>query len=205
MSWAPYNTLIPYSGFTQFTPTLPDFYWDVYSSEQRIKHICYELCKLHAYSDYLAESIDTLGANVENELKEIRKEIAKNEASFKKEVLRLIADLETGTLQWDVQRGEYASTIEAQRDMFNDVTIHSYNNEQLEQIFSDLNMTVDDLANCGLNVKGYALMNHVLLKPKKITDDMVPTNPTKKGSFTVNDLMQSALDLSGYVYVEGDN
>lgn len=199
------RNLIPYYAWTDFTPTLPDFYWDVYSAEQRIKHICLELHKLYSYSDYLANAIDDLGEDVEKELKAIRKEITKNEASFRAEVLKLIADLKSSELQWDVQKGAFTSTIEAQRDMFNDVTIHAYNNEQLEKIFNDVNMTVDDLANCGLNVKGYALMNHILLKPKTLTDDMVPTNPTKKDKFTVNDLMQSALDLDGYVYVEGSN
>lgn len=53
-----YNTIIPYFGFTQFTPALPEFYWNVYSSEQRIKHICYELCKLAAYDDYIAEQLN---------------------------------------------------------------------------------------------------------------------------------------------------
>ena len=50
--------IIPYTGFTNFTNSLPSFYWDVYSSEQRIKHICRELCKLSAYADYLANAIN---------------------------------------------------------------------------------------------------------------------------------------------------
>lgn len=50
--------VIPFSGFTQFTGSLPSFYWNVYSSEQRIKHMCYEICKLAEYSDYLADKIN---------------------------------------------------------------------------------------------------------------------------------------------------
>ena len=59
------NPLIPYGGFTTYTPTLPEFYWDVYSSEQRIKHICYELCKLAQYDDYLAEQLGLTREDVE--------------------------------------------------------------------------------------------------------------------------------------------
>lgn len=53
-----YNPIIPYASYTQFTPALPEFYWNVYSAEQRIKHICHEICKLASYSDYLAEQLN---------------------------------------------------------------------------------------------------------------------------------------------------
>lgn len=52
------GSIIPYFGFTQFTPSLPEFYWNVYSAEQRIKHICYELCKLAKYDEYIAEQLN---------------------------------------------------------------------------------------------------------------------------------------------------
>lgn len=45
--------LTPYSEFVSTTPTLPSFYWDVYSSEQRIKEMCKELCKLVDYANEL--------------------------------------------------------------------------------------------------------------------------------------------------------
>ena len=48
----------PYYAFTRYTPALPQFYWDVKSSEQRIHHMCHELHKLAAYCNYLAENID---------------------------------------------------------------------------------------------------------------------------------------------------
>ena len=45
--------LVPYSAFTSATPALPAFYYDVYSSEQRIKAICLEIDKLINYADML--------------------------------------------------------------------------------------------------------------------------------------------------------
>lgn len=193
--------LIPYVSFTSFTPALPEFYWDVYSAEQRIKHMCYELCKMHAYSDYLAEQIDELGNDVQNELEKIRADIADWEKALRDEMLNLIASLQEGQLQWDVQKGRYADTVEAQRDMFNDVTVHSYNVEQLEEVFDTLGMDVDGLANCGLNVKGFAVVNHMLLTPDKLTSDLVPDNPHAEGSLTVNDLNAASLDADGYIFV----
>ena len=67
------NPLIPYGGFTTFTPTLPEFYWDVYSSEQRIKHICYELCKLARYDEYLAEQLGLTREDVEKLMADFEK------------------------------------------------------------------------------------------------------------------------------------
>lgn len=45
--------LVPYSSYVTSTPALPAFYWDVYSSEQRIKHICFEIDKIINYADNL--------------------------------------------------------------------------------------------------------------------------------------------------------
>ena len=52
----------PYSGFTAFTPTIPKFYWDVYSQEERIKAICMEAHKIITYCDANADAVN---ANME--------------------------------------------------------------------------------------------------------------------------------------------
>lgn len=48
----------PFYGWTQFTPALPDFYWDVYSAEERIKKMCFELHKLCEYVNMLGDNIN---------------------------------------------------------------------------------------------------------------------------------------------------
>ena len=50
--------LIPYSSYVASTPALPAFYWDVYSSEQRIKAICMEIDKLIEYADMLGVNLN---------------------------------------------------------------------------------------------------------------------------------------------------
>lgn len=50
--------IVPFWGWTQDTPALPDFYWDVYSAEERIKKICMELHKLCDYANMLGENIN---------------------------------------------------------------------------------------------------------------------------------------------------
>ena len=49
---------VPYGSFTAYTPALPQFYWDVYSGEQRIKHICYEIEKVIAYANMLGVNLN---------------------------------------------------------------------------------------------------------------------------------------------------
>lgn len=64
--------MTPYSEFVSTTPALPSIYWDVYSSEQRIKAMCRELCKLVDYANELGvyasvdhDRIDALYAEFE--------------------------------------------------------------------------------------------------------------------------------------------
>lgn len=50
--------IVPYGSYTAYTPALPQFYWDVYSAEQRVKHICYEIDKIIAYANMLGVNIN---------------------------------------------------------------------------------------------------------------------------------------------------
>ena len=44
-----------YSGWTQFTPTIPKMYWNVYSQEERIKDLCCQYKKAEQYLDFVAK------------------------------------------------------------------------------------------------------------------------------------------------------
>lgn len=55
MEWL---SLVPYGSFVLNTPTIPKFYWDVYSQEQRLKQICCELEKLMQYADMLGVNLN---------------------------------------------------------------------------------------------------------------------------------------------------
>lgn len=47
-----------FRGFTQYTPTIPTLYWNVYSQEQRIKALCMEYAKLIAFSDSMVDTLN---------------------------------------------------------------------------------------------------------------------------------------------------
>lgn len=154
--------LVPYSAFTAGTPALPAFYWDVYSSEQRIKELCKELKKLADYGTYLAETIDEIQAITPDEFKAYQQEVRDTVANLRKEIY----ELSIGTESWNVQHGKLTSTTEAQRDMFNDLTVHAITVKTL----NSLDMTVKDLADCGLNVRGLAVMSYWLVQKFDIPD-----------------------------------
>lgn len=55
--------LLPYNAFITHMaaqPTLPSFYWQVYSYEQRIKEICIRLQRCILYNDYTVENVNQL-------------------------------------------------------------------------------------------------------------------------------------------------
>ena len=58
MHFTPTSMIAPFWGWTDFTPALPDFYWNVYSAEERIKKLCLELHKLCDYANMLGENIN---------------------------------------------------------------------------------------------------------------------------------------------------
>lgn len=156
----PIMNIIPFSSFTAYTPVIPKFYWDVYSAEQRIKEICKKLSKTDAYMDYVAGEVNEysvkIGLEVSIELEEAHKELV----ALREELIELILQTGEGSLDWNVQKGLYDSSINAMRDMFNDVTVHSITIGELNAMNS---LTVKDLADSGLNVKGLAVMSRWLV------------------------------------------
>lgn len=158
--------LVPYSAFTADTPALPAFYWDVYSSEQRIKELCKELKKLADYGTYLAETIDEIQAITPDEFKAYQQEVRETVANLRKEIY----ELSVGTESWNVQHGNYTTSKQSQRDMFNDLSVHAITVKTL----NSLNLTVKDLADCGLNVRGLAVMSKWLTEKFELDDDFKP-------------------------------
>ena len=56
----------PFAGFTNFTPTLPKFYWDIYDKEQIIKHLCKLVHKVCCYAEQMGISVNEYIEQVEN-------------------------------------------------------------------------------------------------------------------------------------------
>lgn len=190
------NTMLPpYSGFTQYVPEIPKLYWDVKSQEQRIKMICCEIDKLTKYSETVADAVNGIEGNVQEQLSDQLAEVEQRLQELREEVFSLVRDLTAGALQWDVQHGNYQSTVEAQRDMFRDVTVHGITVQQL----GESDFTCKSLAESGINVRGLAVYGEQLFEgilPGYEPDE----NPEKV--FDPAALEGAKIDRDGYVYTD---
>lgn len=111
----------------------------------------------------------------------------------------LIAGLQVGMLIWNVTVGAYTGNVKAMRDFFNDITVHAITVDTLAQ----LDMTVDQLADCGLNVRGLAVFSGYLMG-----EDFVPEGIMYDGDVPVDTkltcaILANAAVRDGY-FVEGD-
>lgn len=59
-----------YSGWTQYTPVIPKFYWDVYSAEQRLKQLCMNFDKVEHYLDYISAELNKWGIEFDSEMEQ---------------------------------------------------------------------------------------------------------------------------------------
>lgn len=160
----------------QYPPTIPKFYWDVKSQEQRIKTMC-------CYINSLVEYVDALNMQDAKNYADLRALIE----ATKTELEQLIAELTLGQYQWDCQTGTYEPTQTAQRDMFNDVTVHSIDVADL----AGLNLTVDELATCGLNVRGLAVMSYWLVDAFELPHQYTDTGNVDADALTVEKLRRA--------------
>lgn len=156
----PILNIMPYGAFTVSPPAVPALYWDVYSQEQRIKAICERIHKSDAYMDYVAKTLNSYAAELNEDLANELETLQDEFDNLRKELIELVNELGAGILTWDVQHGAYTSSVQAMRDMFNDVTVHAIDIQTLNAIDG---FTVADLAECGLNVRGLAVMSRWLI------------------------------------------
>lgn len=115
-----------------------------------------------------------------------------------------VEKLSKGVFDYDVQRGEWVSSDIAMRDMFNDITVHGITVAELNSLDG---LTVKGLTDCGLNVRGLAVIGRWLIDQTGSSDattgnpGMVPgVPPTDR--VTVENLAKAHIDPDGYFYQE---
>lgn len=116
-----------------------------------------------------------------------------------KNLRNLIDGLQIGMLVWNVTVGAYTDNVKAMRDFFNDVTVHAITVDTLAQ----LDLTVDQLAECGLNVRGLAVFSGYLMG-----DDFVPEGITYDGAPPLDGKLTCSILANGEIcdgyFVKGD-
>lgn len=131
---------------------------DFQSNAEEIQKLWEKTAQIDGEIADINENIDAIELDIEEKYTHVLILIS--------ELRTLIEQIKASELQWDVTRGVYDSTMYAQRNMFNDVTVHGITCDDLVEHVS----TVDDLANCGLNVRGVAVMGLWLITQFDIPD-----------------------------------
>ena len=67
----PVPPIVPFGYWTWQTPVIPQFYWNVYSAEQRIKQICIAIGKIEDYLDYFVTLANDAHAEIEQRIDDI--------------------------------------------------------------------------------------------------------------------------------------
>lgn len=105
--------ITPFPAWTWTTPVIPQFYWNVYSAEQRIRQICVEIGRIQAYLGYMAANANAAHWYLDNRFTEtetrLTQRIDKLEADLTEEVTRLdklIADEQAARESADTALGK---------------------------------------------------------------------------------------------------
>ena len=83
--------ITPFAVWTWSSPVIPEFYWNVYSSEQRIKQICKEIGKIEAYLQYLVNATNSNIIELHKRIDVLTERVAALEKKVEEEVARLDA------------------------------------------------------------------------------------------------------------------
>lgn len=83
--------ITPFAVWTWSSPVIPEFYWNVYSSEQRIKQICKEIGKIESYLQYLVNATNSNIIELHQRIDALTERVAALEKHVEEEVARLDA------------------------------------------------------------------------------------------------------------------
>ena len=111
-------------------------------------------------------------------------------ANLDNKLIKIIEQLQIGMLIWNVTVGKYTENVTAMRDFFNDVTVHAITVDTL----ANMDVTVDGLTDCGLNVRGLAVFGGYL-----VGDDFVPEGIMYSGDTPVDTKLTCAILANGEI------
>lgn len=121
--------ITPFPAWTWNTPVIPQFYWNVYSAEQRIRQICVEIGHIQAYLEYMAANANAAHWYLDNRFTEtetrLTQRIDKLEAELAEEVTRLdklIADEQAAREAADTALGKRIDGVTPKAGRFIELT-----------------------------------------------------------------------------------
>lgn len=142
--------------------TTPLVYDESLSIAQQIAAIMGRLSEIdttYLPLDQFQEFLNQLNAEQATQTSELEDYTDTSVSNLRTELIKLINGLQIGMLIWDVTQGAFDDNVQAMRDLFNDVTVHAITVDTLANLEG---LTVDGLANSGLNVRGLAVFSGYL-------------------------------------------
>lgn len=109
--------------------------------------------------DQFKEFLNQLNAEQAAQTSELEQYTDTAVSNLDDKLMGIIAGIQVGMRIWNVTKGKYTGNVESMRDIFNDVTVHAVTVDTL----AEMDLTVDQLSDCGLNVRGLAVFSGYLL------------------------------------------
>ena len=183
--------------------TTPLVYDESLSIAQQIAAIMGRLSEIDtAYLplDQFQEFLNQLNAEQEKQTDELEDYTDTSVSNLRTELIKLINGLQIGMLIWDVTQGAFDDNVQAMRDLFNDVTVHAITVETLANLEG---LTVDGLANSGLNVRGLAVFSGYLEGPDFVPEGIAYSEAPQPLNGKITCEVLAAGEVKNGYFVEG--
>ena len=106
----------PFPAWTWNTPVIPQFYWNVYSSEQRIRQICVEIGRIQAYLEYFAANSNAAHWYLDNRFTQVETRLTARVDKLEKELGEEVARLDKALADETKNRVDGDKALQAQID-----------------------------------------------------------------------------------------
>ena len=106
----------PFPAWTWNTPVIPQFYWNVYSSEQRIRQICVEIGRIQAYLEYFAANSNAAHWYLDNRFTQMETRLTARVDKLEKELGEEVARLDKALADETKNRVDGDKALQAQID-----------------------------------------------------------------------------------------
>lgn len=150
--------------------------------------------------DQFKEFLNQLNAEQAAQTSELKQYTDTAVSNLDDKLMGIIAGIQVGMLIWNVTKGKYTDNVESMRDIFNDVTVHALTVDTL----ADLDMNVDQLSDCGLNVRGLAVFSGYLIGEDFEPEGIRYTEAPPLDSRITCSILANGEVRDGY-FVEGSN
>lgn len=106
----------PFPAWTWNTPVIPQFYWNVYSSEQRIRQICVEIGRIQAYLEYFAANSNAAHWYLDNRFTQVETRLTARVDKLEKELGEEVARLDKALADETKNRTDGDKALQARID-----------------------------------------------------------------------------------------